>query len=571
MKHQTCQYCLESTCRLTDVEKRPEIVKEPVRYSIKDVKHPTEQEELQEESKGAELTMEQAIETGKGFAKNKTQQKKLRNFLAQVLASSSKYLMLLDIGMGVSFATIAIPPLQAATTGLKMTEEEASWFASLVFVWQPVGSMTTVAFSKYGRKTAMIFLQLPLLIGWILPYFATSVWQLYIASSIMGLGVGFVQAPIATYIGEVTQPQYRGGLASVAYSMFTLGQVVIFGIDVITGDWRLSAICSSCVPIVTSIVLCLIPESPIWLISKGRYDEAKSALKWLRGWASDEDVEQEYKDLLYHNCRNYAEFCAEEGRNEIKGVCGKFSTEENSKQFASKTSIHPSIAPSESAEMGWARKFFLRPEMYNPMIFILLFMYLSNGSGLGVFRSYLVIILQSFDISMDEGKVTVAVSVVGLLGTVLMVILIPLIGKRKLTFISVILTGLGCLALGLYMMFGRNLNMEWLPLVILVEILFASNLGVSHIPWIIISEIFPLKGRTFGTGLVAGLGNVLQFIGIKLFYTYADLLTIGGVFVMYAITYAVGLVYLYYYQVETEGRPLNEIVEHFRTGRRARR
>lgn len=81
----------------------------------------------------------------------------------------------------------------------------------------------------------------------------------------------------------------------------------------------------------------------------------------------------------------------------------------------------------------------------------------------------------------------------GLLGTVLMVILIPLIGKRKLTFISVILTGLGCLALGLYMMFGRNLNMEWLPLVILVEILFASNLGVSHIPWIIISEIFPLK------------------------------------------------------------------------------
>lgn len=48
MKHQTCQYCLESTCRLTDVEKRPEIVKEPVRYSIKDVKHPTEQVETVE-------------------------------------------------------------------------------------------------------------------------------------------------------------------------------------------------------------------------------------------------------------------------------------------------------------------------------------------------------------------------------------------------------------------------------------------------------------------------------------------------------------------------------------------
>lgn len=54
-----------------------------------------------------------------------------KSSIFQVLASSSKYLMLLDIGMGVSFATIAIPPLQAATTGLKMTEEEASWFGNM--------------------------------------------------------------------------------------------------------------------------------------------------------------------------------------------------------------------------------------------------------------------------------------------------------------------------------------------------------------------------------------------------------------------------------------------------------
>uniref|UniRef100_A0A0A9ZI42 Facilitated trehalose transporter Tret1 n=1 Tax=Lygus hesperus TaxID=30085 RepID=A0A0A9ZI42_LYGHE len=162
------------------------------------------------------------------------------------------------------------------------------------------------------------------------------------------------------------------------------------------------------------------------------------------------------------------------------------------------------------------------------------------------------------------------VKMIGLYISGLMVTLIPIIGKRKLTFVSVTMTALGCLSLGVYIIFKDQINSKWIPIVILVEILFASNLGVSHIPWIQISEIFPLKGKTFGTGLVAGLGNVLQFIGTKLFYTYMSWLTLGGVFIMYAVTYIIGLVYLYFYQVETEGRPLNDIVDDFKRRRRDR-
>ncbi|KAF6199903.1 hypothetical protein GE061_006201 [Apolygus lucorum] len=562
-KHQ-CQHC----DYLGNASSSKHSEKKTVRYSLQDYKDVIEQVELQVDQK--DTTMEQAIETGKGFAKDKNQHKRLRNFSAQVLAACSKYLMLLDIGMAVTFAAVANPPLLKGDGGLKITEDEASWIASLVFVWQPVGSMTTVVLGQFGRKTAMIYLQVPLLLGWILPYFATSIWELYLAASIMGLGVGFVQAPIATYIGEVTQPQYRGALASVAYFMFTLGQALVFLIDVITGDWRTTAIISSILPILTAVHLCLIPESPMWLISKGRYDEAKSALRWLRGWASEEDVDQEYKDLLYHNCEQYAEMCSQEGRIEMKGLSGQVIHHPDMKDFTSKQSIRTSTAMSDSDKMHWTKKYFLRPEMYNPIIFTVIFMYLSNGSGLGAFRSYLIFILETFHIEMNEAKASVGVIIVGLLGNVLMVVLIPIIGKRKLTFVSVTLTALGCLFLGVYIMFMDRISSTWIPIVILVEIVFASNLGVSHIPWIQISEFFPLKGKTFGTGLVAGLGNVLQFIGTKLFYTYMSWFTLGGVFVMYAITYTIGLVYLYFYQVETEGRPLNDIVEDFKRRRRDR-
>ena len=40
-----------------------------------------------------------------------------------------------------------------------------------------------------------------------------------------------------------------------------------------------------------------IPNSPIWLLSRGRRGEAVKALAWFRGWAREADVLEEFADL----------------------------------------------------------------------------------------------------------------------------------------------------------------------------------------------------------------------------------------------------------------------------------
>ncbi|CAH1390910.1 unnamed protein product [Nezara viridula] len=520
---------------------------------------------------------------------------KVKSISAQLLAACSKYLIMLNIGMGISYPTIAIPPILNSSTGLSLNQDEASWFASLVFIWQPVGSITSVPMSGLGRKRSMFYLQIPLFIAWILPFFAETVWELYIAASIMGLGIGFMQAPIATYIGEVTLPQYRGLLACIAYCFLTLGSVCVYAIDVIVGNWRYTALYCAVMPPLTAILLYIIPESPIWLVSQGRYAEAKKALSWLRGWVAESEVEQEFKTMLIHNSPKFAALVD----NEIPSVSGGFEMDSNEQvknetykelkdeqSNVTQTDVDTGLEitkpkkteDEKEKDTNWSGnkkeeepfiRFIGRPEMYRPLLLSAVYLYLSNGIGVAAFRPYLVLIFRDFRIEfIDEYIATIAVTTIGLVGNIASVVLMPLIGKRRLTIIAIISCAVGCFGIGIYKVIDDYQpippNMTWLAIAFMIAIFFATNLAVGHMPWVLMSEIFPLRGRTLATGVVAGFGNFVQFLGTKLFITYVDEMYLSGTFFMYGATFMVGLIYLYFFLIETEGRSLDDIVTMFR-------
>lgn len=133
-----------------------------------------------------------------------------RRILPQILASSAKNFLLLDLGMSIAFPTIVIPALRGlknrdADEFLYLTDVQASWFASIAFICQPLGSVLSgIVLEPLGRKKSMIFVNVPHIIAWMMLYFARSLYELFTAAILLGLGVGFMEAPIITYVGEIT-------------------------------------------------------------------------------------------------------------------------------------------------------------------------------------------------------------------------------------------------------------------------------------------------------------------------------------------------------------------------------
>lgn len=67
-------------------------------------------------------------------------------------------------------------------------------------------------------------------------------------------GVGFMEAPIITYVGEISEPRFRGMLTSYAGIFVSLGFVVIYAMGNFT-DWQHVAAVSCAVPIITIIAI----------------------------------------------------------------------------------------------------------------------------------------------------------------------------------------------------------------------------------------------------------------------------------------------------------------------------
>ncbi|KAJ4449191.1 hypothetical protein ANN_00588 [Periplaneta americana] len=222
--------------------------------------------------------------------------------LSQVVANIASYLLILDLCTSYSFPTVVIAALMDGEEGITITQSEASWLGSIAYIVEPIGSVLSGTITEFfGRKWSMILVNLPFLVGWILYSVSYSLTMLYVSNVIIGIGIGFMEAPIMTYIAETSQPDIRVILTSIPSIVVQSSFFIAYALGMLT-SWRTTAAICVSFPIIASIYVFQMPETPIWLLSRGRVKDAERSLCWLRGWASPEDVKEEFEQLIrYHN------------------------------------------------------------------------------------------------------------------------------------------------------------------------------------------------------------------------------------------------------------------------------
>ncbi|XP_001599893.2 facilitated trehalose transporter Tret1 isoform X2 [Nasonia vitripennis] len=480
--------------------------------------------------------------TGNGKTELTHPVSKLRAALPQFFAVGAKNLLLLTFGSSLGFPTILIPELQKTNPAVPVTLDEVTWIGSINLFLVPLGGFVSGPVSqRLGRRRTMMLSTVPFVVAWLIFHYAKNADMLFIAQALTGLTGGLLEAPVLTYVAEVTQPHLRGLLSA------TSTMAVICGVftQMLTGSlvgWRTVALINLVYPVLCFTSLYLVPESPTWLADKGRFNEAEKALCWLRGWVSPDHVKDEFRDLR-----------------------------EAFQKPVNVTTINSIILEANSPAKQPPKKSwqsYLERTFYLPFALVTLAFFINAFGGIMVLQVYAVIILDELKTPIDKYKATVIVGIAQVVGTIICVFIIHFTGKRKLSFFSVFSTGLSLLLISVYgylIMHGQidGEKYTWIPTSLMVAAAFFSHVGLKTLPWILAGEVFPPEVRSVATGSAGSIGYIFSSIANKLFLYMKYGMTLPGTFLFYASMNFVGVVGLYFMLPETEGRTLKEIEEHF--------
>ncbi|KAG5730071.1 Lactose permease, partial [Termitomyces sp. T112] len=141
-----------------------------------------------------------------------------------------------------------------------------------------------VVTDRLGRRHAISFGSLLMIIGAALQTGSQNFGMFVVSRLVLGLGIPFAIVAASSLIGELSHPKERAIIGSLFNSCYFIGAIVAAGITLGTFNmnsnwgWRIPSLLQVMPSALQIIFVYLMPESPRWLISKGRGEEARAIL-----------------------------------------------------------------------------------------------------------------------------------------------------------------------------------------------------------------------------------------------------------------------------------------------------
>ncbi|EPS35995.1 hypothetical protein H072_10432 [Dactylellina haptotyla CBS 200.50] len=440
---------------------------------------------------------------------------------------------------------LANPPESSPIPALTVAEQ--SLVTSITSISALISSLCSGPISEYGRKKAILAAAIVFILGAVSQSVAGSVQGLIVGRFIVGLGVGAGSAVVPMYITELSPAHLRSRLNTLNTVFITLGQIVAYLIGYWYSHtpfgWRPMFLLGGVPAAIQIGLLFFLPESPRWLIQHGYVEQATSVLARIYG-IKQEASNAADKRMLSHLVRSIERGVRSE--NELTSTSAKWR--------------------SLFGKRGNKRALLISGGLQG-------FQQLCGFNALMYFSSLIYAMLNFKNPTLTS----LSVAATNFTFTLISLILIPKVGKRRLLLYSVPMMALGLLtaAYGFSHLPSHEItgaskteppnttdpSSSFYAYVILFSTTFyvaSYASGIGNVPWQQ-AEFFPMSVRSLGTAIATACNWSSNFIIGETFLGLMERMGAVTTFVLFAVICIIGWVGIYLGYPDTEGMNLEEI------------
>ena len=416
---------------------------------------------------------------------------------------------------------------------------QQGWYVGCALVGSIVGVLFAGILSdKLGRKLTMVISAVLFSTSALGCALSADFTQLVVYRIIGGVGIGVVSIVSPLYISELAVAQYRGRLVSLYQLAVTVGFLGAYLVNYqllawaesgtqlsvdwlnkvfITEVWRGMLGMETLPAILFFIIIFFIPESPRWLIVRGKELKAINIL-----------------EKIYNSIT--------EAKSQLKETKSVLTSETKSE---------------------WS--LLMKPGIFKAVIIGVCIAILGQFMGVNAVLYYGPSIFENAGLSGGDSLFyQVLVGLVNTLTTILALVIIDKVGRKKLVYYGVSGMVVSLILIGLYFLFGDSLGVSSLfLLVFFLFYVFCCAVSICAVVFVLLSEMYPTKVR----GLAMSIAGFALWIGTYLIGQLTPWmlqnLTPAGTFFLFAVMCVPYMLIVWKLVPETTGKSLEEIERYW--------
>ena len=391
---------------------------------------------------------------------------------------------------------------------------------SSVLIGAVIGAATNgILADMFGRKKIIMATAVIFTLGSIMCAFAPNIFVLIASRIFVGFAVGVVNFVVPLYLSEISPKHLRGTLVSLYQWAITAGILFSYFINAVFAhsvyNWRWMLFAGVIPGIVLFVGMCFMHDTPRWLVSKKRDEEAKIAFKKIE---PEVDTEKEIEDIR-------------------------------------KTILNEGTKSD--------KKFRFKKWMIMPFVVGIGIMFAQICTGINTIIYYAPTIFKNAgcESNITALYATTGIGVINFLMTIVALFFTDKLGRKPLLYFGLTGVMLSLIALGCGFafadFFGDNLKWVTVGSLVIYIICFAMSLG--PIGWILVSEVFPLRIRGVAMSICTVSNFAFNFFVVSSFPILLH--RIGGAWTFwgFGIVSLLCIVFVYFCVPETKGISLETI------------